>query len=374
MSNFPFNRTAINVRERPMSSDINRAQSELDRTIRDLLMAQYLPRGGISPDNSGLPVTGMIGDGLKVRPVSPVSMSIQVNPGLGFVYDVAHSDLSIGGVNEMNDLSVWKPLVLNGPAPTIPLDVAPGGGSSRYDIVEVRTNRLFGESTSRDVLNVISGAFEAQVVNKSLDWSLEGSIGKVTTPALSTAAISLKAGVAAPSPSPPGVTPGYTQIAQILVGSGVTTIDSDKIVDFRRQLFPCGVAQFATEIVMAAGATTLTMNELHAPPGLVMCAVGNSFSPPVAIEIYIFPGSTLSRKPLLHANAYVASAAAPAWQQVSVVSGFATLAVQSAVAGASAAPTLKVAVGQPYYKAVIEAPGNGTATPSYFRVFGSLIM
>lgn len=364
MSNLPFNRTAINVRERPLSSDINRAQSELDRTLRDLLMSIYLTRGGISPDNSGLPLTGMIGDGLKVRPVSPASMSIQVNPGLGFAYDVSHSDLSIGGVNELNDLPYWKPLVLNSPAPTIAIDAAPGGGNSRYDIVEIRTNRLLGESTSRDVLNVISGAFEAQVINKSLDWSLEGSVGKVTDPAASTAAISLKAGIAAVSPTPPAVTPGYTKIAQILVGSGVTSVDADKIQDHRRLLFPYGNFNVSARVTFpAAPYNSLTMAALHAPPGVLVSALWLSNTP--AWKLYVFPGvSPVPMLPVVTASGNVASATPirvlAAVQQITVDSS-----LQAALAGASASPAINVAVGQTGWVFPFSDGGDGASAITF---------
>ena len=38
MANKTYDRTIINPRERPLSSDINQAQSELDQALRDTLL------------------------------------------------------------------------------------------------------------------------------------------------------------------------------------------------------------------------------------------------------------------------------------------------------------------------------------------------
>ena len=78
MANQAFEREILNPRERPLSSDINTAQSQLDRSMRETLQRLFQKRVSASSDASAAPVRGFIGDGLKVRADSPAGLSVRV--------------------------------------------------------------------------------------------------------------------------------------------------------------------------------------------------------------------------------------------------------------------------------------------------------
>lgn len=371
MANNAFDRTIINTRERPASSDINRLVSESDRTLREVLTQIFLSRAVIYPDDAAAPITGFVGGGFKTRPAGPPAMAAVVKAGIGFVYDPATAS-DINGISGVNDLSQWKPITLNADH-QFNLPAAPSAPNTRIDIIEVKTNRLVGEPSSRDVLNISTGVFDPASVNKTLSWSLDNNIGQVTDPAQSTAALSLKIGVAGNPGLEPSPSAGYTKISRINVGSApITTLDADTIVDYRRMLCPGGTGQFAAMITMAAGGIPVIMTRLHAPPGLVVSAVGISNNP-VSVELYFFPGDATIASPLCVANAIAAGTIQTATIGLSAT-GLVDSVIQSAVAGVNASPQVKVAIGQPYWKFLLYCVANGAATLNSFRVVGHMML
>lgn len=342
MANNSFDRTIINARERPMSSDINRLVSESDRALREVLTRLYQSRAAIYPDGAGTPISGFLGDGFGVRPTSPVSLSVLVKSGIGFLYDpVTASDL--GGISNVNDLSVWKPMVLNNDV-TIALASAPMAPNSRYDIVEVRTNRLVGEPSSRDVLNPTTGVFDPTFVNKSLLWSVDASVGSVVDPALSTAALSLKTGLPGNLPTVPSPTPGYTQLARILVGPSVASVDADAIRRDRRLLLPGSLLQVAALITGISPYNAVTTTSLFAPPSVVATAVwtGNVGGTAIAFDFYVMPGASPST---MYPVASFMGNLTLFQTQVTV-----DAPLQAILAGVNASPPIKVAIGQKLWK------------------------
>jgi len=93
MADNPFDRTVINVRERPISSDINQAQSQIDRTLRFYLQEMLRPRSSATNEQPGPPVSGFFGNGFAVREDSPAGLFVVVGAGLGF-YDDASDTLA----------------------------------------------------------------------------------------------------------------------------------------------------------------------------------------------------------------------------------------------------------------------------------------
>lgn len=367
MSNNLFNRTAINTRERPLSSDINRAQSELDRTLRDLMRTICLPRYGIYPEGIGTSPTGFFSGGFAVKPKSPISMTVTVGAGIGMAYS-GTQDSNIGGVTELNDLALWKPIILTADK-DVALDAA-DGTNPRYDIIEVKTNRLLTEPTSRDVLNVSSGAFEALVVNKSLDWTVDGSYGKVYADDLSTAALSYKVGKT--TGALPSTTPGYTRIAVIYVSNGVTTIDKDVIRDTRRILFQNMMANIAARVTLPSGALPVTMNTLIAPPDFVVSAVGVA-SNPAEIALYVFPaGIDTSVLPVPSVQALIGATFGAQGTDCVVTAITVDSTIQTAVAGANADPQVDIAIGATGWKFRIVSSGSAAANNAVFHILAAL--
>lgn len=351
MANNPFNRTLINARERPLSSDVNRAASDADRAIREFLAKFYTGLGATTPP------TGFIGNGFRVVPTSPASMSLVAKAGLGFFYDASVAS-DVSGISGVNDLSVYKPMILNSDL-TFTLPAAPGAPNSRYDLLEVKMNRNVGDPTSRDVFNPMTGVFDPTLVNKTLFWDYDGLYGSVNAPANSTAPISLKVGVAGNPPTAPSVSPGYVGVGLILVGSAVASVDADKIVSTRPLLVPGQNLTVSARLYSAPPLYATTVLEaLHAPPGVQASVVWKSSGPltldvyiisgtPTGIPVFVIPGATFSTPPAL------VSIDAP---------------MQADLVSVNANPPIKVGIGQTVAKASIVIP----TAPAYVNLFASL--
>lgn len=226
MANGPFDRTIINVREKPLSTDINQAQSQLDRALR--FFAEQL----FSDSITGSPKNGFIGKGLQVGEDSPAGMSVVVRRGLGFQTDATLSVSAIDSIVGLDDLHDYKllPLLNNH---TFSVATAPISPNTRIDIIEVKASYLTQDPSTRGILNTVTGAFDPTSINKILSHLLDGRTGTVVSPASSTAPLSYKQGVAGNPGSLPSTTSGYIKIAEIAVGSDVTSITDSDITDSR---------------------------------------------------------------------------------------------------------------------------------------------
>jgi len=302
MANNPFDRTVINTRERPISSDINQAQSQIERTIRHVVDNLLLPRSAAGDDRAGSPITGFIGDAFNVREDSPAGLSIVVAAGLGFFFDAASTPSAIGGVSGVDDLSRYKPLILL--ADQVINVPSPDPTNPRIDIVEATINRRLTNPSSRDVLNAVTGIFEPQTVNKTLAWDVGTSVDNTTIqPANSTAALSYKQGVPSATPAIPSTSPGYAKVAEILVSNGVSQIDQNNIKDMRLLLAPYGIRRVTARGTFLAGAVTL--NSLSAPPGVLV-----SFSDTGgARKMYVKAGDVTGTNPTVLTTRATAAAA-----------------------------------------------------------------
>lgn len=273
MADKPFDQTIINLRERPVSADIDRAQSQVHRTIRDVLREMLGTRTSFTSSLAARR-SAFVGDSFQVVPQSPIGMQVIVRPGIGF-FDVIDAATGINGVAGLDDLSPCKPIVLmNQVAFTVP--AAPAGPNTRVDIIEARLERRVEDLGNRDVLQTIGadkGKFLTANVYKTMGFTHDGHTGNVTSPTASTAALSYKAGVAANPGVAPGVTAGYIKIAEINVGSGVASIDDDAIIDRRLLHAPGGVLHMSAKFRLQynAGTPIVTMKSLQTPAGCKFC-------------------------------------------------------------------------------------------------------
>lgn len=272
MANNGWDREIINPLEKPLGSDINIAQAQGDRALRETFMRLFMGRvGSGSSDLSGNPPSGFVGDGFKVRQNSPLGLSVKVTLGLGFQWLPGDVPSSVGGVSGLDDLSPYKPLPLLADAVINGISGGPGAGNTRIDIVEVRMNRVVGNATSRRVLNPLTGVFEPNVINKTLAFTLDGSTGVVTAPALSTAAIGYKMGIAGVTPAEPAVTPGYVKIASIKISTALAQVTKSEIIDSRLLLAPYGMESFAADFSVPIGvASPPTGVTFRGAPGVEM--------------------------------------------------------------------------------------------------------
>jgi hypothetical protein len=370
MADKPFDRVIINPRERPVSSDIVRGHSEVDRTIRTAL--DYLFRGRVSIASGafGTPVNGFMGNSLRVGPVSPVAMQVTVPAGLGFYYDPTDTPSSINGIVGLDDLSAYKPMMLNQDA-TFTVPAAPGAPNNRTDIIEVRDFRQTVDLSSRDVLNIATGVFEPTNVLKTVSFSLDGSLGVVVSPANSTTAIGYKVGLAGAPGGVPATSPGYIKIAEIYVDNTATSIDANAICDMRKLIFPSNMGLIRACIqAPTTGPLTPVMLALQAPPGVKVSAVAIS-NTNAETHLYVIAGDPPTPyqpialvSPSDTTGAYVYAA--------SVLT--ITSTEQTLLAGAQANPPIKVAagfsggVGQRAIRIVLKSPSTANPYTYYAQV------
>lgn len=346
MPNNPYDYTIANALEKPLADDIDALQSEISRTMRDMILytsGTRLQTGALSsfaPTN----VVGFLGDSFRISS-GGTDMNLVLFPGYGFQYDGAALNTNIGGIVGLNDLSVLKPLVLT----DFGLVTAPASDPSnpRIDIIEVRYNRLSTDATSRYVLNTSTNKFEPDSVNKTLSWTLNG-----LTSVNGSSPINYKTGTPAGSPVAPTVTAGYIKIAEILVGAGVTTLDTSKVNDTRPMLFPGGLGHVTVRFkIPTTGAFGPPTNiEIDSPPGIRVVVVANPSSI-YGATVFVFAGRNNatrmqgdfrveSNRTVLGGGSY--SFLLPSIPFTETVDG----AAQTALAGANALPGSAVAIGQ----------------------------
>jgi len=350
MANNAFDRSIINLRERPLSSDINVAQSQLDRSLRDVLATMFVSNA-VGTDLPNPPQSGFLGAGLKVRPLAVPGLGVRVSAGLGFSYLPADLPSSIDGVVGLDDLSTYKPLPLLADATINGIPAGPGGGNTRTDIIEVKVARRGANPLSRDQLDTMTGLFVSGLVNKTLDFTLDGNTGIVSDPALSTAVISYKVGIV--NGAAPSVTPGYVKIATLVMDGTVASVTRGKIIDQRVILHPYGMMPFSATFGVPSGAATPPTGVLFSgPPGVEMVVYKNAQPAQYRFVVYIIGGAFgASPRGNMQGTVLRAFAAGEFFTLNYVGTTFGNLnSTQVAqLAGATlAAPALAFAVGQPY--------------------------
>jgi hypothetical protein len=282
MANKPFDREIINVRERPFSSDINLSEYYADLSLRETIKNIITSRTSISDPNPNVSTTArFLGSSFKVVPTSPESGAVLISKGLGFVGS-SDQEININSVLGLNETSELKPLVLsanklvNVPQLSDPL-------FSRIDIIEVRSEYLTTDSTSRDIFDPVNGTFNPTPVAKTLTWALDQSLGYVDSSDNSTTAIGYKKGqpiitIGGP-PNAPEVTQGYTKIAEVFVSGGGSAYSATNIVDCRKIASEYGIVKISGKIelpnLMVTDETDLavlqpTLIEVSSPPGVIV--------------------------------------------------------------------------------------------------------
>jgi hypothetical protein len=252
MANNDFDRTILNPLEKPLADDLNQAQSQLDRTLRDYLSLLYSMR---TTDGSAVRTlqSGFVADSFRAFPSSPAAMSVVVKSGMGYQDDASDTPSSIDGVVGLDDISRYKPLPLLSDF-TFTVPVAPSAPNSRIDIIEVKADRRVENPLSRLVFNPTTEQFESATLDKTLAFALDGRTGVVTSPTDSTAGLSYKIGTAANPGAAPPTTTGYIKIAEINVDNTTTSITESELVDRRAILGVGGIVNLG--VILAFGSAS----------------------------------------------------------------------------------------------------------------------
>ena len=231
MANRTFDRTVLNQRERPLSSDLNQAQSESDETTRRIV--DLLSRRRLASANSpNILESRFFTDGFKVNATGPASNNVVLRAGMGLQVNAGDVPLAIGGVLGVNDTYAAKPLILDGDITIGPVPANPG--AARIDIVQVKYNRRLEDNTSRDVLDTGTGTFNPTLVNKTLAFILDGTMTSISAVA-GTTAIHYKTGVSG-SGLPATTDVGYIKVAEINIPAAyaAAALDESVMNDVRR--------------------------------------------------------------------------------------------------------------------------------------------
>jgi hypothetical protein len=312
----PFDRVTFFDREKPISTDWNRFQGQADRTLRDV-MAAVLAGRATDSSYAAIPRSGFLPNGFRVLANNPNAMSVIVYPGIGFKFDVADVPDNIGlpevpAMFGVTDLSYFKPLVLMTPQ-IFAVPTAPPATNSRIDIIEVRQDRYFTDvdAARRQLVRTgpESAQFDPVAAYKTLSWVLDGKVGSVQAPADSTEPLSYKIGVAANPGVAPATTAGYVKLAEIRVGTAVTVIEENKIIDRRRYLGPGGIvrgsARFRVE--WNAGAPIITLRSNTFPPDVQVGAKAFGTPQRAALQWHILAGEATEVTATAQVTPYVST-------------------------------------------------------------------
>ena len=294
----PFDRVPYIVREKPDSTDWNRQESQHDRTLRDVL-ATFLSGRPTDASYAALARSGFFPVAFKVLPAAPASMVVNVLPGLGFHYLPADAPANIGLTESpqmlgISDLAALKPLVLNS-IHQFAVPTAPPATNTRIDIIEVKADRYFTDiDSSRRQLVVVGDTanFDPTAMYKTLSFVLDGRTGVVQAPADSTKAISYKIGVEANPGVVPATTAGYIKIGEVRVGTAVTAIEENKIVDRRKLLAYGGVINGTARFRMQwnGGAPIFTLRSCSLPPDVQIGVLNLAAPQRSAVRFYVVAG------------------------------------------------------------------------------------
>lgn len=364
MADTPFDRTNTGLRERPTSGDLNQMQSQIYRTICELTRMTFSKRASNS-SSALLSASGFFHDGFRVVPSSPAAMSVQVSSGFGFRYDPTDLVTNLGATDleHVDDLAHFKPVTLLSPV-TFAVPTAPSAPNSRIDIVEVKTDRRLENAITRRQLDIGTESFMDHVFFKALAYGLDGRSGVVTDPALSTAGLSYKIGVAGNPGVVPVTTTGYTKVAEINVGNATTSISGLNIVDRRRLLGVGGLVNASIRFRMQwnSGLPIVTIHGVVAPPGVDLSVLIGTSPFRGNATIYAFGGEIAQAR--FHSQGHCLIGSGPATVIVpevtigatgnNIVYTFGSLE-GPLVAGATSFPPVAIGTGQKCATARIQA-------------------
>lgn len=359
MSDNIFDQVALRLRQRPSSTDHNRLQSQLYRTLRAVQRMAFAGRtNGAAPfDNDGSTYrSGFVGDGFKVSPSSPPGMSVVLRAGLGWQDASGDVPTGIDSVTALDDRERYKPLVLETP-PTIVVPMA-DATNPRIDIVEVKYDRRAGDPSSTDIFTAVGPfQFVPTALNRVLAWLQDGR-----TSVDGAAAINYKTGAPAGSPAAPAVTAGYVKIAEVTVDAASTSVPQSKIVDLRTLVGPDGgvhtIAARLTFIGTVTGAAPAVALGLNAPPGMCMAAHATVAAAGANYTLYFWGGAALKDYTLHAWNESGGPVESTTGYLTPITLGSGELALINGANGTLLGPA--PAIGQPALKCTLRAYQRGT--------------
>lgn len=268
----PFDYVISNLRERPLSSDLNNAQSQIARSTMlalDSLLSPNLYYGGtpVTVTSSTYRIASFIGDGFM--PTPGTGMQVKLLPGLGLWCDNIPAE-SISSISGLDDLGRYTPLVL--PEEFALTVAAAHAVNPRIDSIQVKLDRALTDTQTRDVFSGVS--FAGAAVSKTLSYE--------NTPIIVT-------GTPAGSPAAPAITTGYAEVARVYVPALAASITEANIVDMRRPVGLFGLQRVTLICSKSGSAPYINVSSVIGPPGYKVCI--NTLNYPSYIDVYLFGGA-----------------------------------------------------------------------------------
>lgn len=222
-------RLVFNTRERAVSSDQNRHQAfgqrELAEVLRMLVDCRNDTQGGGFLESGSFastvanivetPLRADVFDGLTVVP-QPSSLNLLVSPGVIGLDDPDGQAGSSDPDPPSPDDSEYKIVIDPGIVVSGALAVAPGAGSTRIDLVEVRRQTVVLETDSRDVFDPSTGVFLPVTVTKVEEGRLIYRVRQ-----------------GAPGAGIPALAQGWVPLCVISVPSSAVSVDTMTFWDVR---------------------------------------------------------------------------------------------------------------------------------------------
>lgn len=308
MANRPFDQRIINLLERPTSSDLNIAFSQLNAATGVLLTA--LTQAGRYA-GTGSAQTGCVGSSFLLFPAIPSDMTILMSPGLGRVQD-GSTQLNIDSILGLNNLlqnTVYSG-VRTDSSERFTVPAGPGAGFFRRDVIAIRrpvSTEGLDDYTETDIYDSGIEAFDS--VLKPKTYTADSSqlpisvINYNETP--TDPVVYIKGEVQAYSTpddilsaTPPYATGfSYLNIGVINVVESPTSIGYGQLIDARRVLAPNNTLTLTGRASIGASAGN---------PGAALANV--SISTPAGIRASIYKAGADSATPT---NTYILAVFGP---------------------------------------------------------------
>ncbi len=256
-----FDRTFLNVRERPLSGDPNQDSSNSDYTARELLQRTFAYRDGASTSTASILTEGFISDSFKAD--VGAGMTVVLRPGIGWQQAPGDEPTNIDSANNLNDQHPLKPLVLDA-AQSVGFNNA-DPTNPRIDSVFVKYDRQVLNPQSRDILDTSSGVFTPNLVLKDLVFDLATLVSID-----GSEPINVVTGSPNVSPVAPATPAGYMRVCDVWIPAASSSITANNIGDRRRLLVDGGSVIVAGHIYIDLTTYLIDQasSEINAPPGV----------------------------------------------------------------------------------------------------------
>lgn len=285
MANQDFDMVVVNQFERPTSADINTLESQLNRTIRDVLAPLFAI-------GAGIPVEGFLAGAFTPTPATPPTpgeVGIQLAAGLGFLYADAGSAVNpiptVPPVTGLSDLSRYKPLLLSSNK-IMSLGLPAAAGNCRRDLVCVSWKRAVDYQTI-PIFSAGAGIFAGALRPKNVTADLSAEAVEIVpwgnSPSGALRVIVMRGQevpyvnentflTGAPGSAPvAAVPPGFVPVAIANVRD-TTSLPQTQIVDYRSVLVPNGTTTVGASVDVRQDNTFFANLKKAVPAGWRLCA------------------------------------------------------------------------------------------------------